>query len=1428
MENPLRKKLQNDPALLKQFSQHSQITNVLDNNINDATRNMLNNFNGNGNKNQNLDEPNNYQNSSQSPSPSFQNNNNGSNNNLTGNGPYQNVNQRQEQDQNQNLENLVKFQNQHIHQLQQYINQEQFQGNENPIQQNTDTKNYTNQNSLPNGSNTTSNNYTSQNSVPNGSNNTSNNSNGLYYDMSNTMSKPVGSSPAKRELGLVEKLVGSYGFVKCLDREGRLFFHYSSFQAEQHQQNSNNNDIPIFKVGDLIEFEEGTDKRNGKPIAINITKFQQNSQQENKAAQVGGQQQVDSLNMFNLNQLLKQNAQQQQQSENNGPSNNFYAAQNNTDKQQNYQTIMDGLKMLNIQSLKNDRYDSAIPAGGGQQLNPAVMNLFNKENIYSNNTNQVNLNQLNMNSNLLNMVKSATAHSNNGNASVNNNLNNLTKILNLNGISLNDLEAKKVVSSNSDGNDQMEGTIAIVATKRPITSQYNNRNSNFAAPQLDGRITYQRSGETFYIPYSLSDVVPTSPTSPMPNFNKQSQTQFKIGDRVRFYIAQSLGNDINPVGTYYARQVEPLSLAQQEINIGNNNHVTNNNTESGRNQMSTKQLYRGVITTLKESFGKIEREDQFKETFFHFHEYRGQNPPCREYPGHNPNQELKLGLNVEFELQDRYGKEIACNVKILPNGSVSFDELERNIFIGRITQPLTKLSNLLHNTNLNGINLNGISSIGKLIFDNNNSNSDESLTELLFSDLDRVPSSGNYTMLEGDFVQFRIATDKRKKNFNNNVQMHRQKRATQVTLIEEHSLVDNSMNTSEYRERGVLVKLGTAKELVPNLDLPSEANQFKYGAIKCMEQTDLVYFSLAELINYVKFTTNETTYTIKEVQLKIGDSLEFSVVKCQKDPLFKNGLQAMRVQQLLKNTVQFEIISAETYNGIIERDPSPITISSPSSSNPIDKNSGSIRFDYKNGSTSSSNKSVLFVNNNEDSEKNYNVGDKVQFNLSTCIKSKKQMAVNIKLTESSKEQGFITMLKDNYGFIELSSYSVKNNSSKSTKLMSVPRDIFFHYSSVQTSINDLDIGDEVEFKINRKTRGDQKICAESLVKLKTGTIKPNNISSTIYKGRIVQQLRSHNFSSNLNLINHSQEQHQSIIDEAYYGKVSVSSSKKDSNEASYDFGTFSLNDKKKCYQIGDLVTFQLGSFQDGVKKAFNLQLQQQQQSQQDQRSGRGNSSDLKKGKIDSMKGHCGFIEYSINTNNDLKKVFFHISDLTENYGNNRKSESSDIQIGDEVEFILMHNARSGKYSAIKIKKITASLSSNSKNGSTGYTSQLHQSLSAGKEMNEQTEATTPAVITKRPEHLITKLKIGNIDSSGKQLVLIRQPSKPDGKSFARELFERLPGSLEPKFIEKNDTEVLVDNLVNIDDKNAPEHEESNRISPLSIMDLIIANTPASN
>lgn len=110
-------------------------------------------------------------------------------------------------------------------------------------------------------------------------------------------------------------------------------------------------------------------------------------------------------------------------------------------------------------------------------------------------------------------------------------------------------------------------------------------------------------------------------------------------------------------------------------------------------------------------------------------------------------------------------------------------------------------------------------------------------------------------------------------------------------------------------------------------------------------------------------------------------------------------------------------------------------------------------------------------------------------------------------------------------------------------------------------------------------------------------------------------------------------------EDAYYGKIAVlgdkgsSTSLSSSNEhqAAYQFGVFSLNDKKTILQTGDIVSFQLIECQDStgsVKRAYNVQLVQAANPASldlDQSSGKkdlnGRSRETKKGKVDSLKGH---------------------------------------------------------------------------------------------------------------------------------------------------------------------------------------------------------------
>jgi len=47
------------------------------------------------------------------------------------------------------------------------------------------------------------------------------------------------SNKSQRELGIIEKLCSTYGFVYCCHRDGRYFFHFSEYK----------NDIQQAKIG---------------------------------------------------------------------------------------------------------------------------------------------------------------------------------------------------------------------------------------------------------------------------------------------------------------------------------------------------------------------------------------------------------------------------------------------------------------------------------------------------------------------------------------------------------------------------------------------------------------------------------------------------------------------------------------------------------------------------------------------------------------------------------------------------------------------------------------------------------------------------------------------------------------------------------------------------------------------------------------------------------------------------------------------------------------------------------------------------------------------------------------------------------------------------------------------------------------------------
>lgn len=123
-----------------------------------------------------------------------------------------------------------------------------------------------------------------------------------------------------------------------------------------------------------------------------------------------------------------------------------------------------------------------------------------------------------------------------------------------------------------------------------------------ASETTTGRISYENRGECFFLPYTKDDV--------------EGNVSLSSGDKVSFQIAT---NQRGNLGACHIRLENPVHPVK----------------------------YRGVVCSMKESFGFIERADVVKEIFFHFSEAEG-------------TVELRPGDDVEFIIQTR---NVSENVK---------------------------------------------------------------------------------------------------------------------------------------------------------------------------------------------------------------------------------------------------------------------------------------------------------------------------------------------------------------------------------------------------------------------------------------------------------------------------------------------------------------------------------------------------------------------------------------------------------------------------------------------------------------------------------------------------------------------------------------------------------------------------------------------
>ncbi|XP_013129190.1 cold shock domain-containing protein E1 isoform X6 [Oreochromis niloticus] len=689
-----------------------------------------------------------------------------------------------------------------------------------------------------------------------------------------------------------------------------------------------------------------------------------------------------------------------------------------------------------------------------------------------------------------------------------------------------------------------------------------------------GSVCYERNGEVFYLTYTPDDV--------------EGNIHLDTGDKVSFYMETN-----KHTGAVSARNIQLVKKKQMRC--------------------------QGVVCATKEAFGFIERADVVKEIFFHYSEFKGDL------------EALQAGDDVEFTIKDRNGKEVATDVRLLPQGTVIFEDISIEQFEGTVVKVIPKVPTKNQNDPLPGrVSV-------RMGFNDK---------ELPFGEKD---TKTKVTLLEGDHIQFNISTDRRDKL----------ERATNIEI-----LPDTFKFTKENREMGVIAAIRDG-----------------FGFIKCVDRDARMFFHFSEVL--------------EEGQLHISDEVEFTVVPVgpvyklfKKDMLSAQRNHAVRIKKLPKGTVSFHIQSEQRFVGVVEKEVVGNTAKNISPTKgkekKKDKESEEGVIAYEDCGVKLT---VPYHAKDLEGGSHPQVGDKVEFSINEVKRTGQQSAVSIRVLNrnasgAKRLHGFVAALKDNFGFIETANHD---------------QEVFFHYSEMCGDLDNLDLGDTVEYNLS-KGKGN-KVSAEKVTKVSAVNGIGEDVGGTVMTGKVIRPIRS---------VDPSQTEYQGLVEFSEEGG---------SKMQNYPFGIMSMANKSDCLQKGEQVKFQVCTItQTGQKMACNVVPQ-------------------RRAMVECVKDQFGFITYEVG---DSKKLFFHVKEV---------QDGLELQTGDEVEFSVVLNQRTGKCSACNVRRVS--------------------------------EGPKP-VATPRPDRLVNRLKSITLDdASAPRLVIVRQPRGPDNsKGFNVERKTRQPGVID--------------------------------------------------
>uniref|UniRef100_A0A3P8UNU9 Cold shock domain-containing protein E1 n=1 Tax=Cynoglossus semilaevis TaxID=244447 RepID=A0A3P8UNU9_CYNSE len=384
------------------------------------------------------------------------------------------------------------------------------------------------------------------------------------------------------------------------------------------------------------------------------------------------------------------------------------------------------------------------------------------------------------------------------------------------------------------------------------------------------------------------------------------------------------------------------------------------------------------------------------------------------------------------------------------------------------------------------------------------------------------------------------------------------------------------------------------------------------------------------------------------------------------DMLSAQRNHAVRIKKLPKGTVSFHTQSEQRFIGVVEKELVGVTNKNASPTKAKEKDLEEGVISYEDCGEKLT---VTYHTKDLEGGCHPQVGDKVEFIISEVKRTGLQSAVSIRVLNRNASNS-----KRLYGFVA----TLKDNFGF-IETANHDQEIFFHYSEMCGDLDSLELGDTVEYNLS-KGKGN-KVSAEKVTKVAAVNGVGEEVSTTLMMGKVIRPLRS---------VDPSQTEYQGLIEITEEGGT---------KGPSYPFGIMGMANKIDCLQKGELVKFQTCLIpQTGQKMACNVVPQ-------------------RRALVECVKDQFGFITYEVG---DSKKLFFHVKEVHDNL---------ELQTGDEVEFSVVFNQRTGKCSACNVRRVS--------------------------------EGPKP-VVTPRPDRLVNRLKSITLDdASAPRLVIVRQPRGPD-------------------------------------------------------------------